>query len=117
MLLFVFFLVVVLAMVGADEHAPDKAPVIDREKGWCENGTVTRTTGECICSSHMGFYCRESGDTKLCQSGYGISFFHHTCKECSCIHEKIPAGEWKERKNALKQSMRKHNSLLSRSAT
>jgi len=112
----------VIAMAGA-EHAPDKAPVIDREAGWCEHGTITRTTGECICSSHLGFYCRtssdeggatagSSGNTKVCQSGYGISFFHSECKDCSCVHDKIPAGEWKERKNALKQSIRKQSTTF-----
>lgn len=95
------------------EHAPEKQPEIKRDSKWCDNGVATRTTGECICSSHLGFYCKENGeatqrvDGKACQSGYGISFFHWTCMECSCVHEKIPAGEWKERKNALKQGIRK----------
>lgn len=96
-----------------EKHAPDTAPKIDRTEGWCTSGSLTRTTGECICSSHLGFYCKENGelqqraDGKGCQSGYGISFFHWTCKECECIHEKIPTGVWKERKNALKQGIRK----------
>ena len=111
------------AAVSGAEHAPDSAPVINRETGWCEHGTITRTTGECICSSHLGFYCRSSSDStatpsgsssKVCQSGYGISFFHNTCTDCSCVHEKIPAGEWKERKNALKQSIRKQASTFAK---
>jgi hypothetical protein len=26
---------------------------IDREDGWCENGSITSTNGECICSTHL----------------------------------------------------------------
>ena len=108
---------VLRSVIAGTEHAPDTAPVIDRESDWCDGGTITKTTGECICSSHLGFYCKETGDKKLCQSGYGISFFHWSCKECQCLHEKIPAGEWKERKNALKQSIRKKSSLMTKSAS
>jgi len=103
----------VLASVQA-QHAPDAAPDIKRDANWCQNGSLTRTTGECICSSHMGFYCKEErakDSDKGCQSGYGISFFHWSCMDCACLHEKIPTGEWKERKNALKQNFRKQQKL------
>ena len=98
-------------------HAPDKAPLIDREASWCANGQITRTTGECICSSHRGYFCRDSllGDErqgKTCDAGYGISFFHFTCKTCACINrvkmDELPqANEWRERKQALKMANRK----------
>ncbi len=111
-LVFVLFLCFATQISG-QAHAPDAAPEINREAGWCLNGSITRTTGECICSSHLGFYCKEDGvsqqraDGKGCQSGYGISFHHYSCTNCACVHEKIPEGEWKERKNALKQVIRK----------
>ena len=106
-----------LGLVEGGPRAPDKAPVIDREVDWCENGQITRTTGECICSSHRGFFCRDGlGDVKqgkgTCEAGYGISFFHFTCKTCACINrvkmDELPqADEWRERKQALKMGARK----------
>ena len=38
-------------------QAPEKAPIIDREEGWCEGGFVTATTAECVCSTHVGNFC------------------------------------------------------------
>jgi len=117
MLLVQALLLLCFIMTAAGQHAPDAAPEVKREGNWCQNGSMTRTTGECICSSHMGFYCKENGemkqsaDGKKCQSGYGISFFHWSCMDCDCVHEKIPTGEWKERKNALKQNFRKQQKL------
>jgi hypothetical protein len=113
MILLLITIVLNGSLVFADPHAPDTAPEITREAGWCENGSITRTTGECICSSHLGFYCRETDETqKGCQSGFGISFFHNKCTDCKCSHDKIPAGAWKERKNTLKTTIRKNMSQM-----
>jgi len=106
-----FLIFLVFAAAAQSQHAPDQAPEIKRDANWCQNGSQTRTTGECICSSHMGFYCKEEPTKTGCQSGYGISFFHWSCMDCACAHEKIPIGEWKERKNALKQNFRKQQKL------
>ena len=106
-----------VCVASAQIHAPDKAPVINRELGWCDNGAITRTTGECVCSSHRGFFCKDSlgsvsDGKKTCEAGYGISFFHFTCETCQCVNkvridELAGADGWKERKNALKNAKRK----------
>ena len=123
----VIALMVLLLRLAEGMRAPDKAPVIDREAGWCDNGQVTRTTGECICSSHRGFFCRDqmgdvrstSGGKGTCEAGYGISFFHFTCKTCSCINrvkiDELPkAADWRERKQALRMASRKEQPSKSR---
>ena len=86
----------------AQEHAPDLAATINRDANWCFHGSITRTTGECICSSHLGYFCKEaeepaSGVTavdKVCQQGFGISFFHNTCQSCTCTHESKMTPEY-----------------------
>lgn len=67
---------------------------------WCRNGFPTKTTNECICATHQGFFCEGDG----CESGYGMSFFPKTCNKCACK----PSDEWSERKGAL-QAARKKN--------
>jgi len=32
---------------------------------WCINGNPTATTEECICSSHLGYFCRDSGNISI----------------------------------------------------
>ena len=118
-ILLVVVLVLCCLHFSSAERAPDQRPVIDRESGWCDDGAITRTTGECICASHRGYFCRDSlGSVQqqgkgTCEAGYGISFFHWSCKTCSCIN-KIRVDEmgsdadgWKERKQALKSAARK----------
>ena len=65
---------------------------------WCSNGSITSTTDECICSSHAGYFCRDSGRVAVnngeCQSGYGISFYHHKCDTCKCMIDQA----WIERR-------------------
>ena len=116
MLLIALCFCLVGLVLPASHHAPDEPPLIDRKASWCMNGQITRTTGECICSSHRGYFCRDSlGDErqgKTCDAGYGISFFHFTCKTCACINrvkmDELPqANEWRERKQALKMANRK----------
>jgi hypothetical protein len=70
----------------------------DNAAEWCLNGSQTATTDECICSSHLGYFCKDSGSVSVnmgeCQSGYGISFYSHSCKTCSCTIDTA----WVERK-------------------
>ena len=74
--------------------------------GWCEHGASTATTNECICSTHRGFFCMNNvnneGEEEKCQTGFGMSFFHKSCVTCKCVMSE----EWKERKNAFKQTLR-----------
>ena len=105
----------VLSVAFTQEHAPDHGSKIDRESTWCFHGSITRTTGECICSSHLGYFCKEAeppaaGATAVdmvCQQGFGISFFHNSCKSCTCTHESKMTSEWLERRNALRSGVRK----------
>ena len=62
------------------EHAPATPPVIAR-KGWCIEGTPTRTTGECMCRWSSKEACSGPG----CQYQYGLSWYHHTCESCLCL--------------------------------
>eukprot|EP00603_Paraphysomonas_imperforata_P009232 CAMPEP_0114424272 /NCGR_PEP_ID=MMETSP0103-20121206/6605_1 /TAXON_ID=37642 ORGANISM="Paraphysomonas imperforata, Strain PA2" /NCGR_SAMPLE_ID=MMETSP0103 /ASSEMBLY_ACC=CAM_ASM_000201 /LENGTH=129 /DNA_ID=CAMNT_0001593013 /DNA_START=36 /DNA_END=425 /DNA_ORIENTATION=+ len=73
--------------------------VNDALADWCRNGFPTKTTNECICATHKGFFCE--GDD--CQSGYGMSFFPKACERCACK----PSGEWGERKSALQANRKK----------
>jgi len=72
--------------------------ITNAESEWCSNGTVTQTTDECICSSHLGYFCQDSGKVAVnngeCQSGYGISFYHHKCDTCKCMIDQA----WIERR-------------------
>jgi hypothetical protein len=112
LLLLIFF---ILNNVVADMHAPDTPPKILREEGWCDNGSITATTGECICSTHLGYFCQSDGDSSLqsgstqsesCQSGFGMSFFHNSCVNCKCDLSKA----WQERKKSMRQNQRKQQS-------
>jgi len=70
---------------------------ISAEKLWCINGSPTATTEEFICSSHLGYFCKDSGipvNTGQCQSGYGISFYHRSCENCKCLIDQ----SWIERR-------------------
>ena len=53
----IFFPVILLFSVISANQAPLEKPIIDRENGWCENGSITQTTSECICSTHLGNFC------------------------------------------------------------
>ena len=120
--IWILLALIVLKVNGS--QAPEKAPVINRESTWCQHGQITRTTVECICASHRGYFCRNQiGDLTnskgTCEAGYGISFFHFTCKTCSCINkvkiDELPkADEWRERKQALRMASRKEQSYKSR---
>jgi hypothetical protein len=114
LLLVIVMLMIILGALAGD-HAPDKAPKINREGTWCDNGSQTSTTGECICSTHLGYHCAGgiAADTnsasatdvsKICQSGYGISFFHHSCLTCRCEL----SAEWQERKQAFRSNMKEN---------
>ena len=65
---------------------------------WCEHGSTTATTEECVCSVHKGFHCVGSG----CQDGFGMSFFAKSCNDCRCDLN----NEWKERKGAMRNMIR-----------
>lgn len=81
---------------------------------WCINGSITATTDECICSSHLGYFCKDSGkfpqvNNGECQSGYGISFYSHSCDSCKCMID----DAWVERKkvafgNRKRQQQQQH---------
>lgn len=80
---------------------------------WCLNGSPTATTDECICSSHLGYFCEDSDRVQSirlgsCQSGYGISFYSHNCKSCAC---KIDT-KWVERKKAKLSNMKRQQQNL-----
>jgi hypothetical protein len=108
----IFLILFSLALVAsAGDHAPDEAPKITREGTWCDNGSQTATTGECICSSHLGYHCagglaagsaKEIDVSKSCQFGYGISFFHNSCLSCKCEL----STEWRERKQAFRSNIK-----------
>lgn len=104
------------------QHAPETPPLINRESSWCSNGSVTSTTvrtskssinfpflsprlqGECICSSHLGYFCEDSDvQSNKCQNGFGISFFHFSCMTCSCSANQA----WIERKRTHRANVRK----------
>lgn len=65
---------------------------------WCEHGSTTATTEECVCSVHKGFHCVGSA----CQDGFGMSFFAKSCGDCKCDLN----HEWKERKKAMREMLR-----------
>ena len=79
---------------------------------WCLNGSPTATTDECICSSHLGYFCKDSGSVPVnmgeCQSGYGISFYSHSCTTCSCT---IDAAWVERKKTALSNRKRQQQNL------
>ena len=79
---------------------------VESQLEWCLNGSPTATTDECICSSHLGFFCEDS--LGQCQSGYGISFYSHSCTTCSCAIDTA----WVERKKtALSNRKRQQQNL------
>lgn len=99
-----FVLQIQLQIVQSGDRAPDKAPQINREKDWCLHGSVTATTGECICSSHLGYMCVDkSTEAPSCQNGFGISFFHYSCMTCSCAMDE----RWIERKKTFRMAQRR----------
>ena len=79
----------------------------DNSVDWCLNGSPTATTDECICSSHLGYFCEDSDSVQSfrlgCQSGYGISFYSHKCTTCSCTID----TNWVERKKAKLSNMKR----------
>ena len=80
MLLRLLVPLVLCVAAAAAGYAPAKAPEIDREAGWCDGGMLTKTTGECMCKTHKGFFCTGP----KCQNAQGFSFFQWECLECSC---------------------------------
>ena len=72
---------------------------------WCEHGSTTATTQECVCSVHKGFHCVGSS----CQDGFGMSFFAKSCSDCRCDM----SNEWKERKKAMRDAIRLGHEALS----
>lgn len=82
------------------DSAPENPPKITRTDDWCAHGAITATTGECVCSTHLGYFC----EGESCQSGFGMSFFHHTCKDCECAASKA----WLERKKTYVKSQRRN---------
>ena len=103
--------------IEADDKAPDESPKINRKANWCENGSITSTTGECICSSHLGYHCdlrnpeasaerqtsgAEVDISKSCQFGFGISFFHNSCINCMCGL----SDTWQERREAFRSNLK-----------
>lgn len=110
-LLLILLICIVLNNAFGDIHAPDSPQKINREDGWCDNGSITATTGECICSTHLGHFCQNedsslhtgSLESTQCQSGFGMSFFHNSCVSCKCDLSKA----WQERKKSMRQNQRK----------
>mmetsp|Transcript_31262 Transcript_31262/g.30114 ORF Transcript_31262/g.30114 Transcript_31262/m.30114 type:complete len:88 (-) Transcript_31262:188-451(-) len=64
-----------------------KAPNLSPElpDGFCpkSTGDITATTGECMCSWQAKEGCQGSG----CEYAYGLSWYHHSCKDCRCMPE------------------------------
>lgn len=94
-LLFNLIVLILLAIVCRGEE----------DKEWCKNGSITKTTNECICPTHKGMYCLNSEsnpsvDEKLsCQSGFGMSFYHKDASTCECTL----SDAWVERLKARKK--------------
>mmetsp|Transcript_26939 Transcript_26939/g.42257 ORF Transcript_26939/g.42257 Transcript_26939/m.42257 type:complete len:86 (-) Transcript_26939:88-345(-) len=76
-------LIALFATVGVAQggYAPKESPKLP--DGFCpkETGTVTATTGECMCDWQHKDGCVGSG----CQYQYGLSFYHYSCKDCKCV--------------------------------
>jgi hypothetical protein len=120
-------LMLLLFCVTGMEHAPDVAPAINRAADWCTHGTITKTTGECICAGHKGYFCMDSTSSSQsgitgtssaisshgCESGYGISFFNYKCLTCKCekLKKQELSEEWQERRKAAKTGLKKSRSL------
>ena len=65
----------VAASGAAANMAPAEAPPLP--DGWCEHGTATRTTGECMCSETA---CVGDG----CVSEGGLHWYTLACAACAC---------------------------------
>eukprot|EP00804_Cyclotella_cryptica_P006475 CCRYP_012771-RA/>CCRYP_012771-RA protein AED:0.03 eAED:0.03 QI:202/1/1/1/0/0/5/3657/102 len=80
-----FALLLAMACLRAGEcgYAPDKSPELP--DGFCpkETGTVTATTGECMCNWQHKDGCVGSG----CQYQMGLSWYHYSCEDCKCVPE------------------------------
>ncbi|GAX14466.1 hypothetical protein FisN_11Hh073 [Fistulifera solaris] len=63
--------------------APKDAPQLPA--GFCPKatGTITATTGECICRWEHRDACVGSG----CMYQMGLSWYHYSCTDCKCIAE------------------------------
>ena len=72
-----------VCVVAEAGRAPNSAPKLP--EGFCpeETGTVTATTGECMCNWQHKDGCKGSG----CKYEMGLSWYHYTCKDCACVAE------------------------------
>mmetsp|Transcript_34413 Transcript_34413/g.39162 ORF Transcript_34413/g.39162 Transcript_34413/m.39162 type:complete len:113 (+) Transcript_34413:165-503(+) len=76
----VMFLFFTLAVVFSG-YAPNKGPKLP--DGFCKYGDVTATTGECMCHWQHKDGCTGSS----CEYQMGLSFYHHSCKDCKCVQD------------------------------
>jgi hypothetical protein len=67
--------VLLVLCAAAANKAPETAPVLPA--GWCEHGTPTATTGECMCA---GTRCLGEG----CVNQQGMSWYTLACADCAC---------------------------------
>mmetsp|Transcript_25326 Transcript_25326/g.54031 ORF Transcript_25326/g.54031 Transcript_25326/m.54031 type:complete len:119 (+) Transcript_25326:146-502(+) len=77
LMMFAFFMMA----IANSGYAPPKAPKLPED--FCEHGDVTATTGECMCHWQHKDGCKGSG----CEYQMGLSFYHYSCKDCSCVKE------------------------------
>ncbi|KAL7506984.1 hypothetical protein ACHAXN_005010 [Cyclotella atomus] len=76
-------LLIVTLLKVESGYAPDKAPKLP--DGFCpkSTGTVTATTGECMCNWQHKDGCVGS----KCQYEMGLSWYHYSCEDCKCVEE------------------------------
>ncbi|GMI30590.1 hypothetical protein TeGR_g2132 [Tetraparma gracilis] len=80
-LLLLLFLFSLLALASAG-YAPPKAPS-DMPPDFCTDGkgSLTKTTGECMCKTEGVEGCKGSD----CQCQYGLCWCHYKKKDCACV--------------------------------
>lgn len=72
----IFFIFLLPYLSGAG-YAPEKGPTLP--DGWCAEGTITRSTGECMCSGAC--------EGPQCRSGQGLIWYSYKdCpRDCKCV--------------------------------
>ena len=82
-LLLLLSLLLLLLHQTAAGHAPNSAPA-DMPVDFCSDGkgTLTRTTGECMCKQEGKEGCKGAG----CECQYGMCWCHYKSKkDCACL--------------------------------
>ncbi|KAL3786617.1 hypothetical protein ACHAW5_007747 [Stephanodiscus triporus] len=71
----------ILLLSSQAGYAPKDAPRLP--EGFCPKGTgtVTDTTGECMCHWQHRDGCVGS----KCQYEMGLSWYHYSCEDCKCV--------------------------------